>query len=361
MNKSSTGRKYTKLSMNANRALQRSRVGRGFWRRFHASYPDIVRKYQGTVSINRALNCTRHMTVNYLDELANELISAGIFENAVKHDAGVWRGNIDTSRIIGHDETPQFINYGIDKTANRFVFYGKGDACHKLIKENWECVTIQLFSTFSGEMILCQVIFAGKCITSHMAPAIAVDSIKNIFISTTPDGISTHQSLLDAYKKVEQYPTENNITRPVVVISDGHSSRSDADVLQFLYDYLMRLFLLPPDSTSTTQKHDQINHYIHKEYQQAKEELFTPFSTINHEGFMTILSKAWVNMTILSKAWVNWIVKEDLVAAAKRMEISKLGLDVNWIDAKKFARAELIMKSPEKTVDSSSIKIPSTV
>ena len=53
-------------------------------------------------------------------------------------------------------------------------------------------------------------------------------------------------------------------------------------------------------------------------------------------------------MTILSKAWVNWIVKEDLVVAAKRVGISKLGLDVNWMDAKKFARAELIMKSPEK-------------
>ena len=113
MNKSRTGRKYIKLSKNANRAIQRSRVGRGFWRRFHASYPDIVRKRQGTVSVNRALYCTRDMAANYLDELSNELISAGIFENAVRHDAGVWRGNIDTSRIIEHDETPQFINYGI--------------------------------------------------------------------------------------------------------------------------------------------------------------------------------------------------------------------------------------------------------
>ena len=262
------------------------------------------------------------------------------------------------------------------------AFCDKGDACHKLIKENRECVTILPFSTFSGEMILCQVIFAGKCITSHIAPAIAVDSIKNLFISTTPNGVSTHQSLLDAYKKVEQYLTENNIKRPVVIISDGHSSRSDADILRFLYDYLMRLFLLPSDSTSTTQKHDhQNNQNIHKEYRQAKEELFIPFSTINHEGFMTILSKAWVNMTILSKAWVNmtilskawvnmtilskawvnWIVKEDLVAAAKRVGISNLGLDVNWMDAKKFARAELIMKSPEKTVASSSNKIPSPV
>ena len=138
MNKSSTGRKYIKLSKNVNCALQRSRVGPGFWWRFHASYPD-------TVSVNRVLNCTCDMAANYLDELANELISTGIYENAMRHDAGVWRGNIATSRIIRHDEMPQFINYSIDKTANGFVFCGKGDACHKLIKENRECVTIQPF------------------------------------------------------------------------------------------------------------------------------------------------------------------------------------------------------------------------
>ena len=155
-----------------------------------------------------------------------------------------------------------------------------------------------------------------------MAPAIAVDSIKNLFISTTPNTVFTHQSLLDAYKKVEQYLTEYNIKHPVVIISDGHSTWSDTDVLWFLYDYLMRLFLLPPDSTSTTKKYDQINQNIHKENRQAKEELFTPFSTINHEGLMTILSKAWV----------NWIVKEDLVVAAKRVGISKLGwMSTGWM------------------------------
>ena len=60
------------------------------------------------------------------------------------------------------------------------MFCGKGDACHKLIKENRECVTIQPFSTFDGQVILCQVIFVGKAITSHIAPAEAVDSIKNL-------------------------------------------------------------------------------------------------------------------------------------------------------------------------------------
>ena len=58
-----------------------------------------------------------------------------------------------------------------------------------LINENRGCVTIQPFSTFGGEIVLCQMIFAGKGITSHMVPAVAVESIKNFLVSTTPNGV----------------------------------------------------------------------------------------------------------------------------------------------------------------------------
>ena len=75
---------------------------------------------------------------------------------------------------------------------------------------------------------------------------------------------STHESLLDANKEVDRYFEKNKVKRPVVIISDGHSSRSDADVLKFLFECLMRLFLLPANTTGTTQKHDQINQNIHK-------------------------------------------------------------------------------------------------
>lgn len=334
-----TSRKdFVKLTDNAKKALIKNRIGRGFWRRFDIAHPDVKRKKPGNVSINRALSCTRDMAAIHLDELATELIEVGIFTNAERIDAGVWTGDIDTSRIIAHDETPQFINYGPDKRA-KLVYCGTGEECHKLTKENRECVTIQPFSTFSGEMILVQVIFAGKGVSSHMCPQVAVDSIKNLMISTTEYGVSTHESLLDAYKVIETQLTQANIQHPVVIISDGHSSRTDADTLKFLLDNLMRLFLLPSNTTGVTQKHDQINQNIHKEYQNAKEEIFTPFSTINHEGFMTVLSKAWP----------RWIEKEDLVAAGKRVGISKDGLNVNWMDQKKFDRAEIILGSKSET------------
>ena len=48
--------------------------------------------------MNRALNCTREMAIDHLDELAEELIATGIFTNACQLEPGRWTGTIDTLR-----------------------------------------------------------------------------------------------------------------------------------------------------------------------------------------------------------------------------------------------------------------------
>ena len=93
------------------------------------------------------------------------------------------------------------------------------------------------------------MIFAGKGITSNMAPEEAVQKIKNLLISSTEKGSQDHCSLLECYKLFDKYLKQNNVERPVVVLSDGHTSRFDFDVMQFLHDNDMRLFLTPPDKT----------------------------------------------------------------------------------------------------------------
>ena len=60
----------------------------------------LTKKRQGTVSMNRALNCTREMAVSHLDDLAKELIDTGIFTNAVQLSNGQWTGDVDTSRLV---------------------------------------------------------------------------------------------------------------------------------------------------------------------------------------------------------------------------------------------------------------------
>ena len=82
---------------------------------------------------------------------------------------------------------------------------------------------------------MCQTLFAGKGITSHMAPKVAVKNIKNLTVSSTENGCQNHSSMLDAYKRFDKYLDEENIVRPVVVLSDGPSSRFDFAVLKFFY------------------------------------------------------------------------------------------------------------------------------
>ena len=64
-------------------------------------------------------------------------------------------------RIIGNDETPQFVNYGKSGQSKVQLISGKGDDCNNLAKENRECPTIHLLSAFSGDLTMCQIIFAG--------------------------------------------------------------------------------------------------------------------------------------------------------------------------------------------------------
>lgn len=85
------------------------------------------------------------------DSLAEELISCGILTNHEKINDGVWKGDIDTTRIFNHDETPQFINYGVDATQSGLVYAARGESCKKMIRENRESVTVNPIVSLAGE------------------------------------------------------------------------------------------------------------------------------------------------------------------------------------------------------------------
>ncbi|XP_065675916.1 uncharacterized protein LOC136092125 [Hydra vulgaris] len=249
------GRKFLKLSPSGKMALQNRKLGKSFWRRWHAEHDDIVIKRQGRVKMNRALNCTREMATAHLDALADELIACRIMKNYKKIKKDVWVGDIATERVFNHDETPQFINYGVDGTTARLVYAGKGETCKKMIRENRESITINPFVSISGVVSLCQVIFAGKGITSQMTPQKAVSNIKN-----------------------------------------------------FLREKQINLFVSPPDTTGVTQLLDQApNQQLHRYYNNTRDELYSSFQTINRERFMNILGTMWN----------NWASAANIVSAAK--------------------------------------------
>jgi hypothetical protein len=273
------------------------------------------------------------MACEYLDSLAKELIDAGIMTNAVQDDTGIWRGDIDTSRIFNCDETPQFINYGVDGTCTGLVYAGRGDACQKMIRENRECVTIMPFVSCSGDVSICQVVFKAKGITSAMVPPEAASQIKHLLISTAENGVSTQETFLAAAKEFDEYLEEKGVVRPVVLLSDGHSSRLCYDVMAFLLSKQIQPFLTYPDTTGVTQLLDQLNKNLHQEYKVEKASMFTDFSTLNRESFMLILANIWN----------TWTSKEKIINAARKVGITNHGLSVETMQQDKFERAAACM------------------
>ena len=123
----------------------------------------------------------------------------------------------------------------------------------------------------------------------------------------------------------------------MIICSDGHSSRFDYDVLEFLQKNLMCLFLSPSDTTSLLQLLHQINKSLYLEYKNEKDNLFTNFMTINREGFM--LTRANI--------WNKWATKESIVNAAKRVGVTSTELSVDFMQQDKFDRAARYMESTE--------------
>ena len=162
------GRRTVPLSPFAKTALLTNKLSRSFWRRWDTKYADLSRKRQGKISTKRGLNCTREMAEAHLDGLAEEQIQAGIFTNANQTGPGVWEGDVDTTRIYNHDETPQFVNYGVDGSAGGFVYGARGEEVKKMITENRECVTINPVISLAGKVCMCQVIFSSKGVSSNM-------------------------------------------------------------------------------------------------------------------------------------------------------------------------------------------------
>ena len=67
-----------------------------------------------------------------------------------------------------------------------------------------------------------------------MAPNEAAAKIKHLMVATSDHGVSDGHTLLAAFKEFDEYLKANNIKRPVVLLSDGHSSRFDYHVMSFL-------------------------------------------------------------------------------------------------------------------------------
>ena len=168
-------------------------------------------------------------------------------------------------------------------------------------------MTITPIIYMDGSVCLCQVIFAAKGITIAMAPESVMKNIPNLLISTTENGYQDGTSFFSLVMSFDKYLNQNAITRPVLLLSDGHSSRFNFKALKFGFERDIKVFLGPPDTTSVTQMLDQINAVLHTSYGQELSNFYLD-SYINRETFMTILGLIWP----------TWVTKEGIQNAFKK-------------------------------------------
>ena len=83
------------------------------------------------------------------------------------------------------------------------------------------------------------------------------------------------------------------VKKPILMTSNGHSSRFSRSSLSFLFTNELEIFLGPPDTTGLTQLLDQINQALHSHYRKSKKNMFSNEMTIDREGFMSILAHIW--------------------------------------------------------------------
>ena len=87
------GGKFITLSANAKNCLEKTKVGRLFFRRLIANHPQLKSKYNNTASVNLncGKQCTRQMAIKHLDELGSMLIETGIAPDQENQEFGVKR------------------------------------------------------------------------------------------------------------------------------------------------------------------------------------------------------------------------------------------------------------------------------
>ena len=340
------GRKYKALSPAAKRLLEKHDSGvvpkkdhlRRFWERFDTKHASRIRKKRkGSKSLTAVTACSQKVAKQHIDNLATELVLRGVMTEAKKVESGVWTGKLDHSRVMNNDETPQFIDYGTSGHANNVYYAGTGEGCSSASDENRECVTVHLMMNLKGEMMSCHVIFASSGISSNMAPASAVENIENLLISTTEHGSQTEKSLLRFYQELDKSLDARNIKRPVVVMTDGHFSRFDLEVLRFCHEKQIYQFLSPPDNTGLLMPLDQLNSQLHTACSDNKKKIFVG-EHINRETFMTVLGDIWP----------TWVSKDSIIGSFRRCGVTSEKLDISYMQKDKFASAAALFEDTDE-------------
>ena len=160
-------------------------------------------------------------------------------------------------------------------------------------------------------------------------------------MSITDSGYQDGRTCLVIYKMFAKAVKKDKVQKPIVVLTDRHSSRYDEDAMHFCRKEDIHQFMGLLDTTELTQVLDQVFTNLHACYSNEKDQVFDG-EKVNQEGFMQILASIWD----------VWTTKESLIKAARQVGITSSGININDMQKDKFAREEAVTQlTPTKSSD----------
>ena len=206
-------------------------------------------------------------------------------------------------RLWNHDECPQAFCYNGDKGKDRQQMGCSVDddgSCDvqptTTIAACKDQMTIHEMANAEGAFGPWHLLHDAAAHMENMAPANMADMGGGL-VSTTAAGQQTGESLLEYYKvfnaSLEKELSSSftciddgkwKVTKPIMIVADGHASRYDANVLQYCEDEELYQCIEPGQTSAFLQMLDQIFKNLHQAYNRGCKELARWHSTTYHEA-----------------------------------------------------------------------------
>ena len=117
---------------------------------------------------------------------------------------------------------------------------------------------------------------------------------------------------------------KNGVKRSVVVLTDGHSSCFDVDVMRFCRKNSIHQHVGLADASEIIQLLKQIFSNLHTAYSAEKDAMFDGDREVGNR------------MHILGEIWDTWTSEEKILKVARRVGIKSSGINIHNMQTVKF-------------------------
>ncbi|KAK3261363.1 hypothetical protein CYMTET_29727 [Cymbomonas tetramitiformis] len=353
-NRQSQGRKYEKLSKNAELCIQNGGPIKKFFQHFFGYYSDKIGE-------KKPVAAEKKRVAQYTEAAVKEHFfapGAGLEDTLVRH--GIMDPDTklikDPRRLLNRDETPQFMDYNSLRGNNiRKRVSAKGKSAIIPKAENRESVTIDVVMDLSGFLYGAHLMLARETLTESVSPDEVSVFDSQIhehkkfstygLMTLNESGCQTGVTLLQRYHMLDAELNARGVPRPVVEMTDNHDSRYDEHVLAFCAAKGILQWSEKANTSGKFQALDQVNRKLHtaiaKGVREFKRERRLQLQLHRGAGEPNIdISDIKVNTTdfirIFCTVWFSWSTPMDRITAWRRVGICRNLLGPSEIDRSHF-------------------------